>query len=81
MPRVIVRLPTGVRLPEMPDEIGCDGSTVAEALADCAQKEPRLKYRLFHRDGSPGVECLSTAPTYRLKTRLQSRSRMATRSG
>ena len=55
MPRVIVGLPTGVRLPGMPEEIECDGNTVAEALADCALKEPGLKYRLFHRDGSPGV--------------------------
>jgi MoaD family protein len=30
----------------------CDGETVAEALADCVAKEPRLKTRIFREDGT-----------------------------
>jgi molybdopterin synthase sulfur carrier subunit len=30
----------------------CDGATVAEALADCVAKEPRLHDRIFRPDGS-----------------------------
>ena len=55
MATVLVDLPVGVRLPGMPESIECEGDTVAEVLADCAVKEPGLKYRIFHRDGSPIV--------------------------
>jgi len=33
----------------------CEGATVAEALADCAAKQPRLKTRIFRQDGTPWV--------------------------
>ena len=55
MAAVRVSLPVGVRLPGMPESIECNGDTVAEVLTDCTIKEPRLKFRIFHRDGSPGV--------------------------
>ncbi len=45
----------GVALPDIPAVIECEGATVAEALADCADKEPRLKGRLFRQDGTPWV--------------------------
>ena len=52
---VRVDLPVGVRLPEMPKSIECNGATVAEVLADCTIREPRLKSRIFRRDGSTAV--------------------------
>ena len=42
-------------LPDIPAVIECEGATVAEVLADCAAKEPRLKGRLFRQDGTPWV--------------------------
>jgi MoaD family protein len=33
----------------------CEGATVAEALADCVAKEPRLRSRIFREDGSVWV--------------------------
>lgn len=39
----------------MPESIECNGDTVAEVLTDCTLREPGLKLRIFHRDGSPGV--------------------------
>jgi molybdopterin converting factor small subunit len=55
MAKVLVRLPVGVALPGMPELIECEGATVAEALADCVAREPRLKTRIFRQDGTPGV--------------------------
>jgi molybdopterin converting factor small subunit len=55
MSKVVVRLPVGVALPDGPESMECEGATVAEALADCAAKEPRLQGRLFRRDGTPWV--------------------------
>jgi molybdopterin converting factor small subunit len=55
MAKVLVGLPVGVALPGMPALIECEGTTVAEALADCVAREPRLKSRIFRQDGTPGV--------------------------
>lgn len=55
MAKVRVRLPVGVAGPGVPEILDCEGSTVAEALADCIAKEPRLKSRIFRRDGTPWV--------------------------
>lgn len=33
----------------------CEGRTVAEALADCVAKEPRLRARIFREDGTVWV--------------------------
>jgi molybdopterin converting factor small subunit len=55
MAKVLVKLPLGVSLPGMPTVMECEGATVAEALADCVAKEPRLTGRIFRRDGTPWV--------------------------
>ncbi len=55
MAKVLVRLPVGVVLPGLPTFMECEGATVAEALADCTVKEPRLKTRIFRQDGTPWV--------------------------
>ncbi len=33
----------------------CEGRDVAEALADCVAREPRLRARIFREDGSVWV--------------------------
>ena len=33
----------------------CEGATVAAALADCIEQEPRLRARIFRDNGSPWV--------------------------
>jgi MoaD family protein len=33
----------------------CEGATVADALADCVAREPRLASRIFRDDGSVWV--------------------------
>jgi molybdopterin converting factor small subunit len=55
MARIHIRLPLGVALPDVPTLIECEGATVAEALADCVAKQPRLEGRIFRRDGTPWV--------------------------
>jgi len=55
MARALVRLPVGVVLPGIPALMECEGATVAEVLADCIAQEPRLKNRIFRRDGTPWV--------------------------
>jgi molybdopterin converting factor small subunit len=55
MAKAHVRLPVGVALAGMPADMECEGATVAEALADCVAKEPRLKNRIFRQDGTPWV--------------------------
>lgn len=52
MAKVHVGLPLGVSLPGMPTLMHCEGATVAEALADCVTKEPRLKGRIFSHEGT-----------------------------
>jgi molybdopterin converting factor small subunit len=53
MAKVLVSLPLGVSLPGMPTLMECEGATVADALAECIAKEPRLKGRVFCQDGTP----------------------------
>lgn len=55
MAKVLVKLPLGVALSGMPTLMECEGATVAEALADCVAKEPRLEKRIFRPDGTPWV--------------------------
>jgi molybdopterin converting factor small subunit len=55
MAKAFVNLPIGVALSGMPTLMECEGVTVAEALADCVAKEPRLKGRIFRNDGAPVV--------------------------
>jgi molybdopterin converting factor small subunit len=55
MAKIYIRLPPGVALPDVPALIECEGATVAEALADCVARHPRLKGRIFRRDGTPWV--------------------------
>lgn len=55
MAKVLVSLPFGGALLGMSALVECEGTTVAEALADCVAKEPRLKERIFRKDGTPWV--------------------------
>lgn len=55
MVSALARLPVGVVLSGVPAAMECEGATVAEALADCIAKEPRLKNRIFRRDGATWV--------------------------
>jgi hypothetical protein len=52
MAKALVRLPLGVSLPGVPTLMECEGATVAEVLADCVAKEPRLGGRIFRKDGT-----------------------------
>ncbi|MBN1321182.1 MAG: MoaD/ThiS family protein [Thermoleophilia bacterium] len=47
-----MRLPVGVAGSEGPSHMRCEGRTVADALADCVAREPRLRPRVFRDDGS-----------------------------
>jgi sulfur-carrier protein len=53
--RAVIKLPVGVAGPGGPMRMECEGSTVAEALADCVARQPRLKSRIFREDGSVWV--------------------------
>ena len=55
MARALIRLPVGIAGPGGPTRMRCEGSTVAEALADCVGREPRLRSRIFRDDGSVWV--------------------------
>ena len=55
MAKAHVRLPVGIALPGMPTLMECQGATVAELLADCVAREPRLAKRIFRADGTPWV--------------------------
>jgi MoaD family protein len=50
-----IKLPVGLVGVDGPRELACSGATVAEALADCVAKEPRLKPRIFREDGGVWV--------------------------
>lgn len=52
MARVYVKLPVGLALPGSQARLECEGGTVGEALADCLDKEPRLRSRIFREDGA-----------------------------
>ena len=47
MARANVRLPVGLCGPDTPSQMECEGLTVADALADCIIRQPRLKARIF----------------------------------
>jgi sulfur-carrier protein len=50
-----IKLPVGLVGADGPRDLACEGATVAEALADCVAKEPRLKPRIFRADGGVWV--------------------------
>lgn len=51
MARVHMRLPVGLVYPDGQKEVECEGATVAEALEDVLQREPRLRPRVYREDG------------------------------
>jgi molybdopterin synthase sulfur carrier subunit len=53
--KAVIKLPVGVVGPEGPTRMECEGSTVAEALADCVARQPCLKSRIFRDDGTVWV--------------------------
>jgi sulfur-carrier protein len=53
--RASIRLPVGLAGTAGVTRMDCDGATVAEALADCVAKEPRLRDRVYRDDGSVWV--------------------------
>lgn len=55
MAKVLIRLPVGVAPAGVPTLMECEGATVAEALADCVAKEPRLKNRILRQNDTPWV--------------------------
>ena len=55
MARAFIKLPVGIAGADGPTGMECEGATVAEALADCVTREPRLKSRIFRDDGSVWV--------------------------
>lgn len=50
MPAVTVRLPAALTSPEPATEVGCEASTVGEALLAVAAQRPRFGQRLFYGD-------------------------------
>lgn len=55
MAKALIRLPVGIVGADGPARMECEGTTVAEALADCVARQPRLKTRIFRDDGSVWV--------------------------
>ncbi len=55
MAKALIRLPVGIAGAHGPTSMECQGATVAEALADCVARQPRLKTRIFREDGSVWV--------------------------
>jgi len=51
MANVIVRLPVGLVGVDGVTHLECGGRTVGEALADCIEREPRLRTRIYREDG------------------------------
>jgi sulfur-carrier protein len=45
----------GLAGPAGTTRMDCEGTTVAEALADCVAREPRLRDRVYRDDGSVWV--------------------------
>jgi molybdopterin converting factor small subunit len=52
---VFIKLPVGIAGANGSSRLECRGTTVREALADCIDKEPRLRSRIFRADGSVWV--------------------------
>jgi MoaD family protein len=50
-----MKLPVGLVEGANPAGVECEGRTVAEALADCVARDPRLKSRIFRADGGVWV--------------------------
>jgi molybdopterin synthase sulfur carrier subunit len=55
MARAVMKLPPGISGKDGPRTMECSGNDVAEALADCAVREPRFKERIFREDGTVWV--------------------------
>jgi MoaD family protein len=55
MPRASIRLPAGLAGAAGTSHLECHGDTVAEALADCVEQEPRLRSRIYREDGTVWV--------------------------
>ena len=55
MARASIRLPVGLAGSAGTTRMDCEGATVAEALADCVAREPRLRDRVYRDDGSVWV--------------------------
>ena len=55
MPLAYIKLPPGLVGAAGTSRLECRGATVGEALADCVDKEPRLRSRVFREDGSVWV--------------------------
>ncbi len=51
MAKALMRLPVGLADGAGAAGLECEGHTVAEALADCVARDPRLKSRIFRADG------------------------------
>jgi molybdopterin synthase sulfur carrier subunit len=49
--KALMRLPVGLSEGGGSAGMECEGGTVAEALADCMAREPRLQSRIFRADG------------------------------
>jgi len=46
-----MRLPLGLTYPDGQKDVECEGVTVAEAVEDVLEREPRLRARMFKEDG------------------------------
>ncbi len=55
MARAYIKLPAGLAGTAGASRLECEGTTVGEALRDCAEKEPRLRTRVFREDGTVWV--------------------------
>jgi molybdopterin converting factor small subunit len=70
MAKALVKLPVGVVLPGIQPLMECEGTTVAEVLADCIAQEPRLKNRIFRQDGTPWVGIVLNGRNVTIETAL-----------
>jgi MoaD family protein len=52
MATATVKLPVGMMGAQGSTHLRCHGTTVAEVLADCVAREPRLRSRIFRDDGT-----------------------------
>lgn len=50
MAKALMRLPVGLAEGSGSAGLECEGRTVAEALADCIARDPRLESRIFRAD-------------------------------
>ncbi len=71
MAQVFIKLPAGLTGPAGPTRLPCEGATVAEALAACMEKEPRLRSRVFREDGSLWVGVFLNGRNVRQKGGLE----------